>query len=670
MRPGYRFLILATALLALCAAASAQDQTAEGPPIGVGAFDIQGSATAGYRFTDVKGYEPMFLELMDLQQGFRVMDFNMFGEAKEGTSPFADSFSVLANGLGGDPFATAQVNVTKNKLYDFRANWRQSYYYWNQNDNVILPLGFAGLTSNHDWQSVRKFGSADLTLHATNDLRFNFNYYRTTDSGPTFTTRAPDFFGSPGYWGSYARDNPYYLFAPINDETNRFTGGFDYTWHSWNFHYNLGYQTYNENLSLNNVDSPQRSINTSTAGTAAEPLLGLSWSQFRRLTTPVSEFSFTSKPFAKLEWRGEYIYYRYRGPATQDQSFNGIAPDSNSVLMPYAVSANARVNVTEPSHTFHTGFTYHAKDWWDVNLDYRYSRFTTDARGDYNSLFNGGSPASGTSDFVWRDGLSDLDFNMSFAPTATLVIRPGIHLMQANVLELEDGQADPARSLRINTVAPEISVGYEPSKIFEIRGDFHMFTNGASYTAITPHTQKGGHIVARLKPTAKLSVEDEMNLSNSRLIDTNFKNNIHSNAITVSYSLDERFSIFGGFSYNNYYAAGDIVYMRGTPPLLDFLTDQEINRVWSGGVEAKPAKHFGLRLSGNYDRATGMGVISGEPPAYGPLRWPLITGTVYFDFPKAGRLSIDLQRTYYIEEIVTGNNFSANMLTIRWTKNF
>jgi hypothetical protein len=69
-------------------------------------------------------------------------------------------------------------------------------------------------------------------------------------------------------------------------------------------------------------------------------------------------------------------------------------------------------------------------------------------------------------------------------------------------------------------------------------------------------------------------------------------------------------------------------------------------------------------------RTTGVGEISGEPPAFGPLRWPMATGTIAYDFPKAGRLSIDLQRTYYIEEILRGDNFNANILGIRWTKDF
>jgi hypothetical protein len=92
--------------------------------------------------------------------------------------------------------------------------------------------------------------------------------------------------------------------------------------------------------------------------------------------------------------------------------------------------------------------------------------------------------------------------------------------------------------------------------------------------------------------------------------------------------------------------------------------------VWQGGIEVKPVKRFAARLSGNYDNSSGVGQISGEPPAYGPVTWPLVTGTVSYDFPKAGKLSIDLQRTYYAQQIVTVNNFSANLLTIRWTRDF
>jgi len=686
MRPGNRFLISFAVLLLCGRALLAQDSTET--PLNFGGFTTQGSATVGYRFDDVKGYLPMYEQLFNLRSGFRLLDFNMFGEAQKEANPFADSYSLSMTGLGGEPFETGQLAVSKTGLYDFRANWRQSYYYWNQNDNVVLPIAAVGtglstgLTDNHDWGTVRKFGSADFTLHATNNLRFNFNYYHTTDSGPTFTTESLDFFDSPGYWGSFARANPYYLYAPIDDNTNRFTGGIDYTLRSWTFHYNLGYQVFSEFLSLNNVASPQLSINPITSSTN-EPLTNLSQSEYRRLTTPISEFSYTGKPLKNFEWRGGYVYYRYQGPATLDQSYNGIAPNSSGTLEPYSVSQTARATVTEPDNILYQSFTYKARDWWDIIVDYRYSRFSTNTLGSFGSLFGiTGSPtptapittittpASGTDSFVWRDGLSDFDFSMLFTPIPSLTLRPGIRLLKADVESLENGVADPATTLRTKTAWPELSFGYQPSKVFSIRGDFHTFNNGSSYTAITPRTEVGGHLIFRYQPVAKVTLEDDLNLANDKLIDASFQDNVHSNTTTLSYALNDRFSIFGGFTYDSMFAAGDIVYVRGTPPLNDFLRDQEVDRVIQAGVEAKPCKYFGLRLTGNFDRSTGLGEISGEPPAYGPLTWPLATGTVYWDIPKAGRLSVDLQRTYYIEQIVTGNNFSANLLTIRWTRDF
>jgi len=707
MRPRHRLLIIALALVALAPFAAAQDDS-ETAPLSLGDFNLQGSVSGGYRFETINGYQPEFRELFDLGRGFRVLDLSLFGDSQDGKNPFADSFSLQLSNLGGDPFPTAQFTVSKKKLYDLRVNWRQSYFFWNQNDNTGLPIlsiapalrppagkTAAGLTNNQDWATVRKFGSVDFTLHATNNLRFNFDYYRPSDEGTTFTTRSLDFFDSPGYWGTFARANPYYLFAPLTDETNRFTGGVDYTWHSWSFHYSIGYQTFTENMSLNNsvpayvgltdglgLTVPGiigTSINPNTTSTV--PLANLSWSQFRRLTTPISEFSYIGKPLKKLEWRGGYTFYRYQGPATFDQAFNGIAPNAAGAPAAYSVTQDARATVREPDNIVSQGLTYHFFDWWSADVDYRYSRFSSNAIGSFQSLFDGTTPNAAVTDVVWRDGLSDLDISMDFTPLKGLTIRPGIQLMKSDVESLQNGVVQAPITLRTKIARPELSVGYEPSKLFSIRGDFHSQTSGAEYTSITPHTEQGAHFVARINPTEKISIEEDAHILDDRLITTNFKNNVRANAITVSYSLSDRLSVYGGFSYESYYAQGNILYARGTAPLTDFLRDQELNRVWQGGIELKPAKRVGLRLTGNFDRSTGVGAIFGvpratapanynEPPAYGPLTWPLITGSGYYDFPVAGRLSVDLERTYYSQLLVPVNNFGANLLTIKWTRNF
>ena len=669
MRIRVTFLLLLAAVpLAMVPGLQAQDQSETPQPWGN--FGVQGSASFGYRFTDVKGYQPMFQELYDLQRGPRLMDFNLMGHSQPGTNPFADDFSLNMSGLGGDPYPGAQLTVSKRNLYDLRVNWRQSYFYWNQNNGVLLPpLNEPGMTNHHSWATVRKMGSVDLTLHATNNLRFQFQYYRTTFSGATFTTFVPDYFGAPGFgppYGVYIGTNPYELYAPTFDTTNRFTGGIDYTWRNWNFHYDIGYQTYDGTMNFNNVSSPEFSFNTTTSSTAKTPLTNASWTQFQQLTTPISEFSYTGQPKPWVEVRGGYTFYRYRGPATFDQSFNGYYTATN----PYTVSENARAAVSEPNNIVNQGFTFHIKPWWDADLDWRYSRFTTDALGNFHSLFNGTTAKTGQTTMVWREGTNQLDFAMGFTPAPNLVIRPGITLLQSNVEKIEDGVSDPANTLRINTVNPTLSVFYRPFKRFDVRGEFYTFDTGASFTAISPHTDVTGRLVGNLRITSKLSLSDEMYVANQRLLATDFHGRAHSNATTLAYTLNGNYSLFAGFAYDDEFASGDILYARGTPPLNELLRDQALNRVWQAGFEAKPIKHFGIRFSGNFDRTTGQGQAGSEGPAYGPLTFPYATGTVFYDFPQAGRLSVDLQRTYYIQQIITGNNFSANMLTIRWTRSF
>lgn len=663
---------------------ASSDPQASDPAPGLAGFETSGSADFGYRFTDIKGAQQGFLQLFDLRRGPRLLDFDFGGTAASGDNPFVDTFSLDASGLGGDPFPSVQLNVSKTNLYDLRANWRQSYFY---DDFPLTPSSIAGLstqavTDNHDWATVRKIGSLDFNLHASNHLHFLFNYEHTSDSGQTFTTRALDFVGSPDVWGAFARANPYVLGAPVNDVADRFTGGLSYALRNWSFQYQIGYQTYNDTLALNNVTSPQRSVNVNDPTTASELLTSLSWSQARRLTTPISEFSYTEKPLQDLEMEGEYIYYRYQGPLSLDATFNGSARTNTggTTDSPYDVSISARGNVSEPNNIIRQSFVYTPADWWQFDVTYGYSRFTTNTTGNFSSLsalypFAPGGPTTNTGSEVdhinWIDGVSTLDIDMMFTPGHSLVIRPGVEFVKADIESLEDGVADPARTARIKTAWPELSIFYQPSKKFSVRGTYRGIYNNAGYTNMSPLQTNGTTEVVRFQPTEKWAVEDALDISNSRLLSEGFLSRTRSNAATLSYTLNERLSLFAGFTYQTLLGLGQVTFLRGTPPITDVpMRDQELDRIWQAGFTSKPRHNIGVEFSGNFMRTTGLDTIYGEPPLYGPVTWPYATGTVYYEFPKAGRLSIDLQRTYYLQQILNLNNFSANMLTIRWTKHF
>jgi hypothetical protein len=220
-------------------------------------------------------------------------------------------------------------------------------------------------------------------------------------------------------------------------------------------------------------------------------------------------------------------------------------------------------------------------------------------------------------------------------------------------------------------VWPIGSIYFQPNKVVTVRADVESTTNGTSYTRVTPHTDVGGRFVVRIRPTEKFYIEDTAVVRNRKLLDTDYRSTVRSNAVTLTYEFSPKIAGFGGFSYDSFFASDFVSFLRGTVPFTNLtIRDQTVDRVWQGGVRLNPVKRLGVTFSGNYVRSTGLGEIAGEKPLYGPMSFPYATGALYYDVPQLGRLTLQLQRTYYIEQIVPGNNFSANLLTILWTRSF
>lgn len=703
-------------------------QTGEAPVAAkslLGGFETEGSVTGGYRFVDVAGNRAQYDDLFDLRKGFRVLNLNLMSRAAEGSNLFADSYSFTANGMGGDPYQMGQFTLRKDKVYDLRVNYRQSYYYWSQNntDSQVMaglgvPVGLGGspsgytngLTANHGWATVRRIGSMDYSVRATDHLQFNVEYERNSRNGMTQTTRTLYFPGNstsatgavtPG-WGGFSTANPYLMAAPLDELGNRITGGISYRLGDWAIHYRAGYQSFSQNTIWNNLDSPEQSINTSTNVFTAKPpninsltsqelLNSASWSESRRLSTPVSELFYSGKVNNWLELRGGYNYYHYAGPDTTDASFVGNARTTSAAtaFAPYAASLNARAHVDQPSHDVNQGLTAKIREWWKFHADYRYSRITTDGINEYGSFYNTVAAVPGTDETEWRIGTHQVDLSMEFIPASSLVIRTGIRYIKRDVEQLEDGVVNMDKAgtalngptQRTKNVWPTLSVFYRPIKKFSMHGDFQTNTTSKPYTRISAHTDRGSRFVFRYQPSDKLSIEDNLIIRNSRFVDSSYSNRYRSNALNVFYSVNRQFSFNGGYSYENLFSTAAHVRPNATTPFNGFWQDAFVNRGFRGGIVIRPAGRFGLDVSGNFLRTTGASRLFSSAPAsalsglpivwpvdVGPLTFPLATGTLYYDFRKAGRLAVDVQRTYYIEQLVRGNNFQANLLTIRWTK--
>ncbi|OGN05376.1 MAG: hypothetical protein A2831_01400 [Candidatus Yanofskybacteria bacterium RIFCSPHIGHO2_01_FULL_44_17] len=654
---------LAIAFIIPCAAQEDQKYNLAG-------FDIQGSTAVGYRFSSIGGRQEKFMELFNLRSGPRLFDFNFSGRANPGASKLADSFQITASGLGGDPFPGGQLTVSKSKVYDLRTNFRQSYYYFDRNDDAALPSGRHALTTNHNWATVRRFGSINLLIHASNRLKFRMEYGKNSRDGINNTTRTMEYFGSPSAFGAFLRDNPYYVYAPIRDRLNKFAGGLDYTISDWSFHYTLSYQNFDQSMNWNNAFSPERSINIDSAMTAKELLQTAAWSESRNLKTPSGEFFYNGKVNGKLTLRGSILYFRFHGPANLDASFIGSARTTGTATAPYTIAMSSAAKLTEPNLVVDQGFTVKITSWFDIHGDYRYNRYTINSTAEISSLRDSTTSFKESLENEWRQGMHQVDLNLEFRPFNSLILRPGVRFIKRDTTVLEDGTADPQRSVRNKTIWPIASLAYVPSSKFSARMDVQSITSGTTYTRITPHTDVGTRLAVRYRPLSQLSIENSVVTRNRTNLADSFSSRVRSNASTISWSWNEHLSTYAGFSYDSFLATASVNFLRGTAPLKTSWRDQTVNRVWQLGVATKPMKRLGINFNGNFVRSTGAGEISGELPIFGALSWPMATGSVYYDFPRLGRLTADLQRTYYFEEIVRGNDFGANLLMVRWTKAF
>jgi hypothetical protein len=656
--------VILSLLLAFPLLAAAQD---EGLP-------VHGTFTLNQRFVDISGREQKYREFFNLQRG-PAASLELFGKPR--ASRFVDSYGVDIYGVGSDRYSGGQMRVGKTGRWDLRVNYRESAYFWNRNDAATQPTGLQGLTTNHDWDTERRFGSLHFSARATEALRFTFDYDRNTRTGVQFTTRVLDYFGAAGTFASFQRANPYevgsMLSDPgnVDDALNRFTGGVNYTVKRWNIFYKAGFQQFRERLTLENLRSPQRSINRDEAATANELLTTARWDESRRLRAPLSELSYNGQPFARLKLRGSYIFYRYSGPASLDAAFTGTsrANGSGTIVAPYTITETDRATVKEPNHVIDQGFTIQATSKLNVHADYRYSRFTIHSDGNFQGV-NNGVTTTGTAEHEWRSGLHQLDLALEFMPRRDLVIRPGIRLSKRDITVEDDGIADPLTSKRSKIVAPIGSIAYTPTDRLSLRADFQNTTNGSPYTRISPRTDRTFRFTGRFALNRKLRIENNSYFRNGRYTTTEFENSFRSSGMTVTYDVIRPVALFGGFTYDSFFATAAVTFLRGTAPLNTTWRDQTVNRIWQAGIDASPVAGLELRIAGNYLRTTGSGEISGERPISGPLTWPMFNGTASYNFPRIGRLALDLQRTYYIEELMTGDNFGAGILSLRWSKDF
>ncbi len=111
----------------------------------------------------------------------------------------------------------------------------------------------------------------------------------------------------------------------------------------------------------------------------------------------------------------------------------------------------------------------------------------------------------------------------------------------------------------------------------------------------------------RYQPLEKLSIENATIVRNDKLLVSDYRSTVRSNATNVAWAFNDRVQLFGGLSYESLFDTDVTQFLRGTAPLTDTITDQIIDRVWQGGVDLRPVRRLRVNFAGNYVRSTGLG---------------------------------------------------------------
>lgn len=182
---------LLAAFLFITPGMAQDDQTLEGKDWGD--YHVNQSLEVGWRGTDFTGNNDVYDTFVNLGQGARLFNQTLEMRSKDHQGLLFDTLSLTNFGYGGDPNNFSMLRLSKNKWYDFDADFRRDRNLWNY-DLLANPLNPTTSTptviiqsSPHSMALTRRMSNYNLILLPQSKVRVRLGYSRNTNEGPSLT---------------------------------------------------------------------------------------------------------------------------------------------------------------------------------------------------------------------------------------------------------------------------------------------------------------------------------------------------------------------------------------------------------------------------------------------------------------------------------------------------
>ena len=170
---------MAGALAAQQAVAPTPEQPGPAGGQDVGNYNVTDSFETGYRFAEIGGDLGKYRSDVNFRNGIRLLGSSLSITSKDGHGHLFDELLLNTQGLGNDPYQSANLRVEKNGLYRYDLLWRLDEFY-----NPGLDIS-AGL---HQMDTRRRLQDHDLTILPQSKIKFRAGYSRNTQTGPALSS--------------------------------------------------------------------------------------------------------------------------------------------------------------------------------------------------------------------------------------------------------------------------------------------------------------------------------------------------------------------------------------------------------------------------------------------------------------------------------------------------
>ena len=577
-----------------------------------GGFQWNGAIELGYRFTDIAGNRNQYKEDVNLMQGLRLFDLNLFGKNLEPGKGLVDYFSLTGRDIG-DPFPAARLEVKKNNLYDFTATYNQ-YHYWNKQEDSSL------LTGNLDFSSKFTTETVNLSVFPKNDFRVNLSYRHWSRDGDA---------------GVPSMDSLLALPEHLGEGMNEYSISADFPVGGWDFHIKESFWNYHnkDKIDASPVFEDQNAnVNTFVSTLKAHTHFGERW-----------------------DFDGAVVYAHSNGWSSINTA-------------PEIVIRSGNGDLHYDTFVGELGLSYLIAKKLILHANYQFTTYDQDGRTNTDPLLsNNGVNADTQYSLTAHTGTLQLQY----MPLSNLELRGGYQFQYRDIdgqflgfFPVFSGAQRPTSTTQwINGWVG--SINWKPYKFLSVFGEYKGSNTSDPYTWISPENTG----IARIKikydtPIENLSLKGSFSWRRRVNNDENYRVDARDYTLTATYqpAFLQKLTLDASMTYESIQDHKDIFNVPFSINPFTFTTfnfDSDA-LIYSGGINYEGIyKGLGARIYGSVAKTTGENTqdyTDGILSVYYKNKWltPMLA----------------LERIYLLDRVNRHNSFTANLVTFSLRKDF